>query len=259
MKKNLVNEKITSHKHYATQIIRGAAKARFYRTLRAELADARTAPYRKFGFTLAEVLITLGVIGIVAAMTIPNLVQSYKKREYSTRLKKFYSTMQNVIQLSAVDNGSPSTWDYPTTNNKEDWERFYNEYFASYFRGVTPTFSNGIYPLTLQFPDGSALACRQGGVLIDCRYNVVGDTKFSNHNTQTFDFELSQNGNFHPYTWVEWSDYYKDLVPEGEAPINTDLSKRENVLRGCKLIGFWCTYLLYLDGWEFKDDYPYKL
>ena len=45
-----------------------------------------TSPKR--AFTLAEVLITLAIIGIVAAITIPGLVQSYKKTEYSTKLKK---------------------------------------------------------------------------------------------------------------------------------------------------------------------------
>ncbi len=91
-KKELVNDKnvkcervrnrlnvLTTSKKAATQIIRGAAKARFRRTLRAGLADARTAPYRKSAFTIAEVLITLAVIGIVAVMTIPTLVQGYTK------------------------------------------------------------------------------------------------------------------------------------------------------------------------------------
>ncbi len=35
---------------------------------------------RRFGFTLAEVLTTLGIIGIVAAMTIPNLINKNQKR-----------------------------------------------------------------------------------------------------------------------------------------------------------------------------------
>lgn len=44
-------------------------------------------------FTLAEVLITLGIIGVVAALTIPVLTQNYKKRVVETRLQKFYSTI----------------------------------------------------------------------------------------------------------------------------------------------------------------------
>ena len=34
---------------------------------------------KRFGFTLAEVLITLGIIGVVAAMTIPTLIKTYQK------------------------------------------------------------------------------------------------------------------------------------------------------------------------------------
>ncbi len=37
-------------------------------------------------FTLAEVLITLGIIGIVAAMTIPNIINGYNKKVVETRL-----------------------------------------------------------------------------------------------------------------------------------------------------------------------------
>lgn len=40
----------------------------------------------KIGFTLAEVLITLGIIGVVAALTLPSLITSYKRQEASARL-----------------------------------------------------------------------------------------------------------------------------------------------------------------------------
>jgi len=53
----------------------------------------KTAP-KKLGFTLAEVLITLGVIGIVAALTIPPLVANYQKSVYVTQLQKFYAEFQ---------------------------------------------------------------------------------------------------------------------------------------------------------------------
>ena len=56
-------------------------------------------------FTLAEVLITLAVIGVVAALTIPNLVQSYKKRVVETRLARFYSMINQALKMSEVDNG----------------------------------------------------------------------------------------------------------------------------------------------------------
>lgn len=57
---------------------------------------------KALGFTLAEVLITLGIIGIVAQMTIPTLVNSYQNKVYAIKLQKFYSTytggMTSIMQ-----------------------------------------------------------------------------------------------------------------------------------------------------------------
>lgn len=58
-------------------------------------------------FTLAEVLITLGIIGIVAAMTIPTLIANYKKTQYITGLKKEYATVNQSLMQMSVDAGCP--------------------------------------------------------------------------------------------------------------------------------------------------------
>ena len=50
-------------------------------------------------FTLAEVLITLGIIGIVAAMTLPSVIVNYQKQEALTRLKKSYTTVANAFSF----------------------------------------------------------------------------------------------------------------------------------------------------------------
>ncbi len=60
---------------------------------------------KKFGFTLAEVLITLGIIGVVAAMTLPTLVSNYKKQTYVTQLKKTVSTLEQGFQKMRADAG----------------------------------------------------------------------------------------------------------------------------------------------------------
>ena len=57
-------------------------------------------------FTLAEVLITLGIIGVVAAMTIPTLINNYQKTQYVTGLKKAYTQFNQVLLQMAVDNGT---------------------------------------------------------------------------------------------------------------------------------------------------------
>ncbi|MBP3491449.1 type II secretion system protein, partial [bacterium] len=62
------------------------------------------SPCRKvkfsFGFTLAETLITLGIIGIVAALTIPQLVSNYKKHVTVNKLKYVYSLLKNAEQTA---------------------------------------------------------------------------------------------------------------------------------------------------------------
>ena len=62
------------------------------------------------GFTLAEVLITLGIIGVVASLTMPALLANYKKQETVTRLKKAYSIVEQAIKLSEVYNESSEFW-----------------------------------------------------------------------------------------------------------------------------------------------------
>jgi len=59
----------------------------------------------KNGFTLAEVLITLGIIGIVAAMTIPTLMNQTNQLESITALKKANSVLTSALRLNAMDNG----------------------------------------------------------------------------------------------------------------------------------------------------------
>lgn len=59
---------------------------------------------RNTGFTLAEVLITLGIIGVVAAMTIPTLMSNTGKSEFKTAFKKIVSAVNQAVTLSvAVD------------------------------------------------------------------------------------------------------------------------------------------------------------
>ena len=57
------------------------------------------------GFTLAEVLITLGIIGVVAAMTMPTLISSFRKHVYVNSLKKAYATWQNIFHKIQIDDG----------------------------------------------------------------------------------------------------------------------------------------------------------
>ena len=60
---------------------------------------------KKSAFTLAEVLITLGVIGVVAAITLAVLIQNYQKMVWTKQLQKSYSTLNQGFQKMLADDG----------------------------------------------------------------------------------------------------------------------------------------------------------
>ena len=58
---------------------------------------------KKCAFTLAEVLITLGIIGVVAAITLPTVINNQKMKSYEVGFKKQYSVIQNAIDYLVVE------------------------------------------------------------------------------------------------------------------------------------------------------------
>ncbi len=64
---------------------------------------------RRAAFTLAEVLITLGIIGVVAALTIPNLIHIYNSIVLKSQLKKTYSVLSGAVNMIHAQTGLPVT------------------------------------------------------------------------------------------------------------------------------------------------------
>lgn len=62
-------------------------------------------------FTLAEVLIALAIIGVIAALTVPNLMHKLEKQGYVSGLKKAYSILSNATRLIIAENGTPKAAD----------------------------------------------------------------------------------------------------------------------------------------------------
>ena len=60
---------------------------------------------KKYGFTLAEVLITLGIIGVVAALVMPALIANYQKMALKTQFKKTYNMFLNAVRLTQTNMG----------------------------------------------------------------------------------------------------------------------------------------------------------
>ena len=113
--------------------------------------------FKRFGFTLAEVLITLGIIGVVAAMTMPSLIANYQKKRAVTQLKATYSILSQAFERAKADYGDMSYWGldsiYGQTSGEEGIVKNVIEtYFLPYIKplknyGVT-TFTNlGYWPI----------------------------------------------------------------------------------------------------------------
>lgn len=230
-------------------------------------ASITTYTCKKLGFTLAEVLITLAIIGVVAVLTIPTLIQSYKVKQASAQLKKFNSVMRQAVMLSEIENGSIFTWkrhgNIEDENNEADYSanaleatEYFNTYLANYIKYAsleTPGQSgNEVY---LKFLDGSGVKIHNGGCL-DLYYDLNAENPPNTYGKDIFIFLLcndkieaknylgSENNYFGAYNGIKYDN---------------NINSREDLLDACKEAPSYCSLLLQYDNWEFKEDYPFKL
>ena len=113
---------------------RGSQKRNFSEKVYSRFTSHYSQKYMnsKIAFTLAEVLITLGIIGVVAMMTIPTLVQKYRENVLMAQFKKSYATVANGFRLSEIDNGDMKDWPIgPQMNIEEYWTIYIKPYFNS--------------------------------------------------------------------------------------------------------------------------------
>ena len=207
----------------------------------------------RFAFTLAEVLITLGIIGVVSALTIPTLVSNYRKSEVASRLKKFNSIMSQAILMSENDNGPIEDW-MPTGSNNVDLVKWFETYLKPYVKVTNYTFkpldgvTNSRNALSVYLADGSYFSMEKGNCM-DLFLDVNGSKPPNAHGRDWFRFLICSNS-------PEWCDG-RHFCPM----ISTFAKTREQKLEACKTgdRGSSCPGLLEYDGWEFKKDYPFRI
>ena len=94
---------------------------------------------QNFAFTLSEVLITLGIIGIIAAMTLPAIIGNYNKKVTVQKLKQTYSILQQAVLLSQMENGEPREWNltrFEHADSKDAIMEVCETYFIPYIKTV---------------------------------------------------------------------------------------------------------------------------
>ncbi|MEG1965489.1 MAG: prepilin-type N-terminal cleavage/methylation domain-containing protein [Oscillospiraceae bacterium] len=101
------------------------------------LIDNKRMQIASPAFTLAEVLITLGIIGIVAAMTMPMLIQKYQNYILKNQFKKVYNTYSNAIQKVVADEGAVPQCFYSENNIGSDWGECF-DFYTKLFKTLNP-------------------------------------------------------------------------------------------------------------------------
>lgn len=83
----------------------------------------------KKAFTLAEVLVTLSIIGVVATLTMPNFMKGWQNRSYVAQLRKAYTELSQAMEQSMTDSFVNEVW--MTKAMRQGPETFLKTYFKT--------------------------------------------------------------------------------------------------------------------------------
>ena len=225
--------------------------------------------HKRSGFTLAEVLITLGIIGVVAAMTIPNLMTSISKRQVETHIKANFSIIKQTLRFAEADGLS---YDMAITDGSdESMKLWFETYMAPHLKveqicynqqgcwhkaGIVKSLTGG----TPRYENNNGI----GGNIITFKiangsmFNIDGNTasdmaSFGLDTTSDgMTFYFDANGEKKPnrigkdiYIMV-WSD--QGLVPAGYNRTKAEVAT--NCLNGD---GYFCLQHVVNNGWTIAE------
>lgn len=223
----------------------------------------------KNGFTLAEVLITLGVIGIVAALTMPTLITKHQKNVAINQLKKAQNTLERAVNLSYAHNGTADEWNWTLETND-----FVKLYLLPYIKiaedcGISEEVTkctieskryngsnNGFIALMYYIvtSDGTKIGLRNDGGSIQYQFDTNGNKGPNTVGKDIFIgyYSFDENKRFiarldglHP--WNPFGNDYETL--------------KNNPLYGCNktamYAGSWCGGVIQYNNWQIPDDYPW--
>lgn len=251
----------------------------------AGIFDSKRPEVKHFAFTLSEVLITLGIIGVIAAMTIPALITRYQKFQTVTKLKGAYSQLAQAIRLSQDDNGDVEGWDLASP----DW---FQRYLASYMKVTATKLKDFNEKDSIEYKETSGK--RETGLAIINNAVYGGATSYTLLNgvqvivadsyrgtsedaNRSVGFVIDLNG---PYSlpnrfgkdaFMFSLNKYHGLVPSGmyttsecTPPVEGNPGRDYLKNTGCyryacnkQSRGMFCAALIVTDGWQIAPDYPW--
>ncbi len=243
------------------------------------------------GFTLAEVLITLGIIGIVAAMTIPNLIETYQKAATAQQLKETYSLITQAAKLYTNETET----EFGSFDTQLSEKEFLEKYFSQYLKIVTrcepatKCYKNEKTPLGIDrkskitlpnymvgLLNGSYVGVRTsyGGAVFYVDLN--GASKPNIEGRDIFNFYLVNpdtisTDNACKASLVALKNFKAGLYPGGYASCylpHAAITRKQllgaSVHRSCNrqttnigVGGNACAAVIMMDGWKISKDYPW--
>lgn len=235
------------------------------------------------GFTLAEVLITLGVIGVVASLILPSVIENYQKRQSIVGLKKGYNTFLNAFQQAELEFESPKYWpelqkassECSGYNGYKCTEPFVKKYFSSLnvigykkrklrtqiksLSGNVPSIPNAAKWYYLV--DGSCffILLNYDKYFDYIYYDVNGD---KNPNILGKDIFIFDFGSVHDYK-LEFESGFTRINNLSSSNVVKYLTKTSRTACSKTPASFdvynsySCGALIQYQGWKITDDYPW--
>ena len=228
---------------------------------------------KNIAFTLAEILITLGIIGVVAALTIPMLITKYQKIQTVSKLKKFYSTLNQAIMLSEEDNGNVGSWSIfsATQDTQHEHGRQGIEYLAPYMAGSTKKYAyySNIDAYGKVDEVVNMAGVSSGDAPMSRYYLMTADGMYISFGISSWApvmpfviIQVDINGRNKPNVFgkdVFYFSLYSNRSIKGYNP--TNLSRKEilktTCCKTCSGRNRECSTVIMNDGWAIANDYPW--
>ncbi len=230
----------------------------------------------KKGFTLAEVLITFGIIGVVAAITMPMLITHYQKQATVNQLKKAYSEFSQAVKMAEIDHGLMETWDFKVFNTALERNTYFGKnYLLPYLKVVETCIPSSSKCWADEIRNVSGNIVTSGIVnSVNTRVSFITASGYSGF------YWLNAAGEGMWY-WVDlngpkkgpnrlgrdifafvahWREVKPKILPAGTNLIREDLKKNcidkgENYYSYAD--GSYCAGFIMLDSWKIAPDYPW--